>query len=238
VTAQQPAAWGVRAEPPKGVEKTRTRVLNVGENGSGIGTGGQPPRRVSGRAATRQRARRCSRMRTPASQADAQGRSHRVARRRGVARGRRSRQGRARRSLRRAWRAAPAQGEYDGAGTTVRAQHAAAANRQAAVSNANRRAKRSAERAQRTEARGIPARRAETAQRARQGSPVAKRRARIHLMDRREQQERGQHRQKEVQVEKRQRRAEKHGSGEAAAERGAEGDGLREGEPVRRRERN
>ena len=84
----------------------------------------------------------------------------------------------------------------------------------------------------------MPARRAETALRARQGSPVAKRRARIHLMDRRGQQERGQHRQKDVQVAKRQRNAEKHGSGEAAAERGAEGDGLREGEPVRRRERN
>ena len=37
--------------------------------------------------------------------------------------------------------------------------------------------KRSAQRAKRAEARGIPARRAETAQRARQGSPVAKRRA-------------------------------------------------------------
>ena len=42
--------------------------------------------------------------------------------------------------------------------------------------------KRSAQRPKGAEARGIPARRGETAQRARQGSPVAKRRAQLHRM--------------------------------------------------------
>ena len=46
-------ASGVRAEPPEGVEKTQPRVPNVWENGSGTGTGGQPPRRVSGRDTAR-----------------------------------------------------------------------------------------------------------------------------------------------------------------------------------------
>ena len=165
VGCESRAAEGRREDPTQGTERRGERFRNRNRR--------EPPRRVSGRAATRPRARRCSRMRTPASQADARGRSHRAARRRGVARGRRSRQGRARRSLRRAWRAAPAQGEHGGGGNAGPARHAAAANRQAAASNANRRAKRSAERAQRAEARGIPARRAETAQRTRQGSPVA-----------------------------------------------------------------
>ena len=48
---------------------------------------------------------------------------------------------------------------------------------QAAVSGASRRASDSAQRPEGAEARGIPARRGETAQRARQGSPAAKRRA-------------------------------------------------------------
>ena len=223
MTAQQPAAWGVRAEPPKGVEKTQPRVPNVGENGSGNGTGGQPPRRVSGRAAARQRARRCSRMRTAASQADAQGRSHRTARRRGVARGRRSRQGRARRSLRRAWRAVPAQGEHDGGGTAVAAQHAAAAKR---------RAKRSAERAQRTEARGIPARRAKTAKRAWQGSPVAKRRARTQNTKRRQRSDDRKYRRKDLEIvglPKPKKLPVQASGGAAAAERAAGGGSLGEG---------
>ena len=58
----------------------------------------------------------------------------------------------------------------------------AAADRHAAVSVSEPPGKRSAQRPKGAEARGIPARRGETAQRARQGSPVAKRRAQTHRM--------------------------------------------------------
>ena len=65
----QPAAWGVRAEPPKGVGRTRSRVRNVGGTGSGIGTGGEPPWRLSGRVAARRAqggVRECERRRADA----------------------------------------------------------------------------------------------------------------------------------------------------------------------------
>ena len=56
------------------------------------------------------------------------------------------------------------------------------ADRHSAVSVSEPPGKRSAQRPKGAEARGIPARRVETAQRARQGSPVAKRRAQPHRM--------------------------------------------------------
>ena len=94
--------------------------------------------------------------------------------------------------------------------------------------------KRSAQRAKRTEARGIPARRDETAQRARQGSPVAKRRARIHRMKRRtrigDPQRSFQHRYRRQHQCRQQRR--RRSSGGAVAECGAEGDALRQVEPL------
>ena len=87
-----------------------------------------------------------------------------TARSRGAARSRRSRSGRARRGLRRAGRAAPSRGGRGG-------------------ERSEPPGKRSAQRPKGAEARGIPARRVETAQRARQGSPVAKRRAQTPRRD-------------------------------------------------------
>ncbi len=99
---------------------------------------------------------------------------------RGDARSRRSRPGRAKRGLRRAWRAAPARGDHGGSADDAVEPCRDGAGSATAVSAASRRGKRSAQRPKGAEARGIPARRAETAQRARQGSPVAKRRAQTH----------------------------------------------------------
>ena len=48
-------ASGVRAKPPPGVQRTKPRVPNERESGSGNGTGGQPPRRVSARDAERRK---------------------------------------------------------------------------------------------------------------------------------------------------------------------------------------
>ena len=43
---------------PRAVGQTQADEIDDGENGSGIGTGGEPPRRVSGRAAAPKRAGR------------------------------------------------------------------------------------------------------------------------------------------------------------------------------------
>ena len=119
------------------------------------------------------------------------------------------------------------------------------------------RQRRRAQRPKGAEARGIPARRAETAQRARQGSPVAKRRAQIHLTVRHtgqhlRRQRNDQHRQHRRQQHPRhhrpqrrhRRRRHRHDAGQhhrrlasglrgrsggAAAERGAAGDARSEG---------
>ena len=94
-----------------------------------------------------------------------------------------------------------------------------------------------AQRAQRVEARGIPARRDETGKRARQGSPVAKRRARIRNKKRRHRSDGQQHHRNKVEIialaqvkepeDRMQREARR--SGGAAAGGGAEGDAPREG---------
>ena len=99
---------------------------------------------------------------------------------RGDARRRRSRPGRARRGRRRARRAAPSRGVNGGPADDAVEHGNERVVPATAVSAASRRASGARSERQRTEARGIPARRGETAQRARQGSPVAKRRAQTH----------------------------------------------------------
>ena len=122
-------------------------------------------------------------------------------------------------------------------------QRTASAARQTAVSEANRRA-RDAQRAKRAEGRRMPARRVETAQRASQGSLVAKRRPQKQNRDRRHERERRQqHRDLRnivVLPEKRERLEHWHrgaSSGAAAAQCGAEGDALRGGDIAAQRTR-
>ena len=122
-------------------------------------------------------------------------------------------------------------------------QRTASAARQTAVSAANRRA-RDAQRAKRAEGRRMPARRVETAQRAPQGSLVAKRRPQKQNRNRRhESDRRQQHRDLRnivVLPEKRERLEQWHrgaSSGAAAAQCGAEGDALREGDIAAQRSR-
>ena len=113
-------------------------------------------------------------------------------------------------------------------------QRTASAARQTAVSAANRRA-RDAQRAKRAEGRRMPARRAETAQRAPQGSLVAKRRPQKQNRIRRHERERQQQHRDLGKIvvlpEKREWLEHWHrgaSSGAAAAQGGAEGDALRE----------
>ena len=115
-------------------------------------------------------------------------------------------------------------------------QRTASAARQTAVSEANRRA-RDAQRAKRAEGRRMPARRVETAQRAPQGSLVAKRRPQNQNRNRRhESDRRQQHRDLRKMVvlpEEKERLDHWHrgaSSVAAAAQCGAEGDALREGD--------
>ena len=122
-------------------------------------------------------------------------------------------------------------------------QRTASAARQTAVSAANRRA-RDAQRAKRAEGRRMPARRVETAQRAPQGSLVAKRRPQKQNRDwRHERERRQQHRDIRKMVvlpEKRERLDHWHrraSGGAAAAQCGAEGDALREGDIAAQRSR-
>ena len=82
----------------------------------------------------------------------------------------------------------------------------------------------------------MPARRAKTAERAWQGSPVAKRRPRNQNTHRRHRGDRKQRHRNPVDIVGLPEQREQHGrlhvqvsSGAAAAERGAEGDALREG---------
>ena len=101
---------------------------------------------------------------------------------RGDARSRRSRPGRARRGLRRALCEAQARGERGGGPNEFVERCAGGGGPARGGERSEPPGKRSAQRPKGAEARGIPARRGETAQRARQGSPVAKRRAQPHRM--------------------------------------------------------
>ena len=139
-----------------------------------------------------------------------------------------------RRRRRRAGRAAPARVDDGGGSATAPKPGTGLAARQTAVSEANRRA-RDAQRAKRAEGRRMPARRVETAQRAPQGSLVAKRRPQKQNRDRRHERERRQQhrnlRKMVVLPEKRKRVDHWHrraSGGAAAAQCGAEGDALRE----------
>ncbi len=152
---------------------------------------------------------------------------------RGDARSRRSRPGRARRGPRRALREAPARGGRGGpAGDAV--DVAATVTGGSGGERSEPPGKRSAQRPKGAEARGIPARRGETAKRARQGSPVAKRRAQTHHTDKRERIHVRHHQEWRHRQHRLHRRVPdmlRKKSGGAGAERGAAGVARREGEP-------
>ena len=84
--------------------------------------------------------------------------------------------------VQRALREAPARGERGGGSNDAVERCAGGGGSARGGERSEPPGKRSAQRPKGAEARGIPARRGETAQRARQGSPVAKRRAQPHRM--------------------------------------------------------
>ena len=197
-------ASGVEPKAAPGGQDGRICGMSDGEIGAGEPGGGEPSRRLSGGRCGRSRRQSC------AARCRRRGRwcshwcGHYCTARCGAKYGRapqerpyecsercaakpapggaRGAPGRARRGLRRALCEAQARGERGGGPNEFVERCSGGGGPARGGERSEPPGKRSAQRPKGAEARGIPARRGETAQRARQGSPVAKRRAQPHRM--------------------------------------------------------
>ena len=173
-------ASGVEPKAAPGGQDGRICGMSDGEIGAGEPGGGEPSRRLSGGRCGRSRRQSC------AARCRRRGRKcphwcgHDCTARCGAKCGRGSAGAPAR--VRRALREAPARGERGGGSNDAVERCADGGGSARGGERSEPPGKRSAQRPKGAEARGIPARRGETAQRARQGSPVAKRRAQPHRM--------------------------------------------------------